>query len=297
VIALRPAESDADLEAWRHVRMAVVPNERAPSVEELRRLETPERLLLLAELDGGVVGCGFADRSDMGGLGSLAPRVLPDARCRGVGAALLGALASHLAACGFSEANALVDDDESLAFAERFGFREVDRQLELVRTIGPDDEEPPRAPDGVQLASLAARPDLSRVLYADLAVEAIADIPVDRPLEVSFEDWERGWVSLPEGTFLALADGEVVGCAGLMRDEDHPERAEHSFTAVRRDWRGRGVAKALKRATIAWAAERGIRELSTWTQRGNEPMRRLNERLGYVVRSRCATVRGPVPLR
>jgi mycothiol synthase len=82
-----------------------------------------------------------------------------------------------------------------------------------------------------------------------------------------------------------------------MRDDDRPDRAEHSLTAVRRDWRGLGVAKALKRATIAWAAESGIRELYTWTLCGNEPTRRLNERLGYVVRSRCRTVRGPVPLR
>jgi mycothiol synthase len=66
---------------------------------------------------------------------------------------------------------------------------------------------------------------------------------------------------------------------------------------VRRDWRGRGVAKALKQATIGWAAQSGIRELYTWTLCGNEPMQQLNERLGYVVRSRCRTVRGRVPLR
>jgi GNAT superfamily N-acetyltransferase len=296
VIELRQAESDAELEAWRRVRSTVVPNERAPSVDELRRLETPDRLLLLAELDGELAGSGFASRSDMGGLGSLAPRVLPEARRRGVGAALLEALATHLAAQGFSEANALVDDDGSLAFAARFGFREVDRQIEQVRTIGRE-EAPPQVPAGAELAALADRPDLSTALYTDLAAEAIADIPVDRPLDVSLEDWEREWTSLPEGTFLALAGGEIVGCAGLMRDDDRPDRAEHSLTAVRRDWRGRGIAKALKQATIAWAAESGIRELYTWTQRGNEPMQRLNERLGYVVRSRCWTVRGPVPLR
>ena len=296
MIALRRAESDAELEAWRRVRMAVVPNERAPSVKELRRVETPDRLLLLAELDGELAGTGFASRSDMGGLGSLAPRVLPEARRRGVGAALLEALAAHLAACGFSEANALVDDKGSLAFAERFGFREVDRQVEQVRVVRRG-EEPPRPPDGVELVSLAERPDLSRAVYTELAAEVLADIPVDRPLDVSLEDWERGWVSLPEGTFLALAGGDVVGCAGLMLDPDRPDRAEHSLTAVGRAWRGRGVAKALKQATIAWAATSGIGELYTWTQRGNEPMQRLNERLGYVVRSRCWTVRGPVPLR
>ena len=295
MIRLRSVDSDSDLEWWRQVRKAVVPNERAPSVEELRRTETPDRLLLLAELDDELAGSGLASRSEMAGLGSLAPRVLPEARRPGVGTALLEALAAHLAALGFSEANALVDDAGSLAFAERFGFREVDRQVEQVRTIGR--EEPPRTLDGVELVSLAERPDLSEAVYTQVAVEALADIPVSPPLQVSLEDWERGWTSLSEGTFLALAGGEVVGCAGLMLDPDRPDRAEHSLTAVRRDRRGRGVAMALKQAAIAWAAENGIRELYTWTQRGNEPMQRLNERLGYVVRSWCTTVRGPVRLR
>jgi mycothiol synthase len=295
VISLRAAESDLDLEAWRRVRMVVVPNERAAPVEELRRMETQDRLLLLAELEGELAGSGYASRSEMTGLGSLAPRVLPEARRRGVGTTLLEALAAHVAGLGFAEANTTVGDDPSLAFAERFGWREVDRQVEHVRTIGR--EEPAVAPDGVELVTLAELPDLSTAVYTEVAAEAIADIPVSPPLEVSLEDWERGWVSLPEGTFLALAGGEVVGCAGLLRDPDRPDRAEHSLTAVRRDLRGRGIAKALKQATIAWAAENGIRELYTWTQCGNESMQRLNERLGYVVRSWCSSVRGPVSLR
>jgi GNAT superfamily N-acetyltransferase len=295
MIRIRTAESDADLEAWRRVRMVVVPNERAPSVDELRRVETPDRLLLLAELDGELTGSGLASRSEMAGLGSLAPRVLPEARRRGVGTALFRPLAAHVDSLGFTEANSTVGDEESFAFAKRFGWREVDRQMEQVRTVGR--EEPPHAPDGVELVSLAERPDLSEAVYTQVAVEALADIPVSPPLQVSLEDWERGWTSLAEGTFLALAGDEVVGCAGLMLDPDRPDRAEHSLTAVRRDRRGRGFAKALKQATIAWAAANGIRELYTWTQRGNEPMQQLNERLGYVVRSWCTTVRGPVGLR
>jgi mycothiol synthase len=290
---IRPAETDADLEAWRQVRIAVLPNERAGSIEELRRGATPERLFLLAELDGEVVGSGFANRSDQAGIGSLAPRVLPEARRRGVGTALLEALARHLGDLGYSEANSLVDDEGALAFAERFGFREVDRQVEQVRAIGR--EEPPRIPDGVELVRMADRPQLSTAVYRDLAVQALADIPVTPPLAISLEDWEREWVTLPEGSFVALADDEIVGCAGLMRDPDRPDRAEHGLTAVRRDWRGRGLAKALKQATIEWAAENGISELSTWTQRGNENMQRVNERLGYAVRIWCISVRGPVP--
>ncbi len=35
MIAVRRAESDADLHAWRRVRIAAVPNERAQTVAEL----------------------------------------------------------------------------------------------------------------------------------------------------------------------------------------------------------------------------------------------------------------------
>jgi RimJ/RimL family protein N-acetyltransferase len=48
--------------------------------------------------------------------------------------------------------------------------------------------------------------------------------------------------------------------------------------------------------TIAWAAENGVRELHTWTQTGNEAMRAVNEKLGYVTRSVGIRVRGRLPL-
>jgi hypothetical protein len=41
------------------------------------------------------------------------------------------------------------------------------------------------------------------------------------------------------------------------------------------------VAGALKRAQIAWAKERGYEELQAQNELRNEPIRRLNERLGY----------------
>ena len=295
MISLRPAESDADLEAWRRVRIAVLPNERADSVEELRRGETSERLLLIAEVDGRVVGSGAAGRSDLPGLGFVAPRVLPEARRRGVGTALLYALADHVAALGFPATSALVDDAGSLAFAERFGFEEFERQVEQVRTI--DGHEPaPAAPDGVEIVSLAERPELFRRTYFELAQEAFEDLALAATIAVSLEDWEREWVSWPEGSFVALAGGEVVGCAGLVRDPDRADRAEHSLTAVRRDWRRRRLASALKQTTIAWAAANGLQELYTWTQRGNEGMRAVNEWLGYVIRGRCISLRAPLPL-
>jgi mycothiol synthase len=57
------------------------------------------------------------------------------------------------------------------------------------------------------------------------------------------------------------------------------------------------LALALKREKLAWAAANGIREIVTWTQRGNEGMRAVNERLGYVYRGVTVSVRAPLPLR
>jgi len=295
MIGVRRVESDADLEAWRRVRIAVLPNERTSTVEEIRRAETPEQLMLLAEADGELLGSGVAGRSDVGGHGFVAPRVLPDKRRNGVGTALLQRLAEHVESLGFPRAGSNVDDSGSLEFAHRFGFREHDRQVEQVREIA-GNEPTPRIPDGIELASLAERPELFPRVYHELAVEALADLAVTPKVEISFEDWEREWVTWPEGSFIALTGDEIVGCAGLIRDYDRPDRAEHSLTAVRRDWRGRGLAKALKRQTIAWAAANGLTELYTWTQTGNEAMQAVNERLGYSIRSTCITVRGAIPL-
>jgi len=294
VIDVRPAKTDAELEAWRQVRIAVLPNERCPSVEEMRRATTLESLRLLAMLDGELAGSGFADRSDFSGQGALAARVVPQFRRRGVGTALLRELAAHLERLGFDEVGSGVDDAGSLAFAERFGFREVDREVEQVKTVR--DEQWPDVPDGVEIVSVAERPELFERVYHELAREAFADFALDRALEISLDDWKREWITWPEGSFVALGGGEIVGVAGLLHDDDRPERAENSLTAVRRDWRRRGLASILKRAVLAWAAEGGVREIYTWTQRGNEGMRAVNEKLGYVTRTVSIRVRGSLPL-
>lgn len=293
-VALRVAETDADLEAWRQVRIAVLPNERCETVEWMRRSMTPERVYLLAELDGVLAGSGLAGRSDLGYAG-LHPRVLPWARRRGIGTALLLALAEHAIEHGFEEAGTTVDDPGSIAFAERFGYREVDRQIEQVRAIG--DEPAPDVPPGIEVVTVAERPELWRAAYDPLGLEALADFATDRPIIVSLEQWERDWLSSPEGMFIALSGNEIVGCAGLECDADHPERAENALTAVLRGWRRRGIATALKRVTLSYAADQGIRDVYTWTQNRNTVMRRLNERLGYVERTVSLTVRAPLPLR
>ena len=285
--------SDDDYQAWRRVRLAVVPGERADTVAEMREQDSPDRLMVLAAVDGTVVGSGVADRSDTAGGGFVAPRVLPDHRRRGVGSALLETLAAHIETLGLPELRGMVEDTGSLGFAEHFGFVETDRQVEQVRTVG--DEPPPSPPpDGVEVITLDQAPELWPASYDTFGTEVLADFALFEPLEISAEQWATSWAGDP--MFLARYDGEVIGCAGLHRDTDRPERGENALTAVRRTWRGRGIAAHLKRRTLQWAAENGVTELYTWTQARNVSMLRLNEHLGYVEGKTSITLCRPLPL-
>ena len=285
--------TDEDYQAWRAHRIALVPGERCETVGELRAQDSPSRLLLLAELDGSVVGSGLADRSATAGVGFAAPGVLPEHRRQGVGSALLRALAEHCTGLGLPVLRSHVDDPGSLPFAQVFGFAEVDRQIEQIRTVG--HEPPPSAPPaGVSVVTHDENPELWAACFETFGKEALADFAVYAPLEISAAQWNSSWRG--DTMFLALSGGEVIGCAGLDVDTDRPDRAENALTAVRRDWRGRGIASHLKRRTLQWAADHGVREIYTWTQAGNSSMLRLNEHLGYVTGQTSITVSRSLPL-
>lgn len=290
---IRTAETDADLAAWRQVHQVVVPGERNPSVEELRAMASPRRVLLLAESpEGQVVGSGVADDSSLGGA-YVSARVISAARRRGVGTALLLALVRQAEAFGHATVSAGVQDPGSLAFATRFGFTEIDREVEQICTVG--EASDPVVPAGIEIVTVAERPELWEQAYYDV-YDTFADMALTSTPTFPLTEWTSEWITTPEASFLALAGGSVVGVASLLLDPDEPGRAENGYTAVRREWRGRGIAAALKRTTLAWAARHGIREVYTWTQQGNDDMRAVNEKLGYRYGEVSIRVRAPLPL-
>ena len=97
-----------------------------------------------------------------------------------------------------------------------------------------------------------------------------------------------------DATFVAVAREEVVGFAKLSLTEAQPEIAYHDLTAVKRAWRGRGVARALKATQIGWAKRAGYKRLSTNNEERNAPIRRLNERFGYRPGPALILFRGPL---
>jgi mycothiol synthase len=293
-IDLRVVTTPDDLEAWAALKSTVVPNEPV-TAEQLTATDEPGRILLLAEHGGVLAGCGIAALSSFGDRAFMAVRVLPEHRRRGVASELVRALAEHARSLERTGVNAFVDaaDEGSIAFAHRLGLSEVDYQLEQGRIIGGEPE--PVAPDGIEIVSLEGR--RSELLEAvwPVAQEGYEDMPLPGDIHYPLATWLRDEATRPEGSFVAFEGDAIVGYAGLGEHANGRATAEHGLTVVRRDRRGRGIARALKLAQLHWASCSGVVELVTWTQKGNEAMQALNSSLGYVNRSRVLTMQGPIP--
>jgi GNAT superfamily N-acetyltransferase len=242
----------------------------------------------LAVIDDEPVGSAFVailpSRRD---VGNASITVLAAHRGRGAGSALYRDLSAWCREQGVDTIHTQLEaeDPASVEFAQRRGFTEIERYGRMILDLGAVDGPAMPPPAGIEIVSWAERPELARGIY-DVAVEAYPDMPGNEHDEMEpFEDWlvhdMQGSADRPEATFLALAGDEVVGYAKFFLTAAQPSEAFHDTTGVKRAWRGRGVAGALKRAQIAWAKQQGYERLVTGNEMRNQPIRRLNASLGY----------------
>ena len=276
------AETEADFVLCAAIKNAVQPGEPVTAAE-LR--DDPGARLFLSGDDGYAV----VKESSLAGCAFAMVRVLPAARFRGVGSALLSVCSDEARALGLEALYGRVDggDEMSLAFLQRRGFVEIAREIEQVRELGA--EEQPEPPPGIELTELA--PEHLVGVYA-VAVDAIPDMAL--AAELAAAPYER-WLADMRGrtVHVALEGDLVVGFATLAPLAALPDVLEHELTGVLRSHRRRGIAEALKRRQIAWAAGAGYRRLVTYTQEGNDAMRALNLKLGYRERLAAIAVKGP----
>ena len=131
----------------------------------------------------------------------------------------------------------------------------------------------PNAPFQIRPASDDDRLPLA-VLFAAVAEERDG-IATEPPVDV--EARAASWTL--DGTFVAVADAEIVGSL-------HLERSRHGFgeigMAVGREWRGRGVGSALLAAAIEWARERGLHKLSLGVFAHNDAAIALYRKFGFI---------------
>jgi mycothiol synthase len=279
VVEVAPIVGEAEEQVSLDVYNEVWPHDRV-GLAEVHSFKSSliDHVDLLARIDGEVVGSGFGARQPQVPDRVVAlVTVLPAKRRRGTGTSLYETLSAWGRERGLSMIEAVVSDDdpESLAFAERRGFVEERHEkgvaLDLTRS------EPPlvEPPEGIEIVTWAERLELARGMY-EVALEASPDIPgfADDELE-AFEDWlaheMQGSGDKPEATFVALAGDEVVGFAKFSLTDAQPTTAHHDLTGVKRAWRGRGIARALKATQIGWAKANGYEQLHT---RNDERTRR-----------------------
>lgn len=294
---IRPCADDDDKAASLAIYNAIWPLD-AITMDEVRSFESRASDYADFLALGGSAWVGLLPWRP--GFGEALVTVLPEYRRQGLGTAFYARISSWLTERKIREIDATVpeDDEESIAFAVKRGFREVERNGRMILDLGAIDPEPPAPPEGVEIVTWAERPDLVRGIY-EVACEAYPDIPGDRDETVEpFEDWLQHEMKGPgdraDATFLAVAGDEVVGYAKFSLTAAQPETAHHDMTGVKRAWRGRGIAGALKREQISWAKERGYKRLATQNEVRNEPIRRLNHRLGYREAPGRILLRGPV---
>lgn len=301
MIEIAECANEADKQLSLDVYNAVWPHD-AVTMDEVSVYEAGALgyVDLLARLEGRAVGSAHGARTPQRpDEVRVLLTVLADARRRGVGTALYERISDWAREQGIGglEATVADDDPESLAFAQSRGFVEHKREGGLVLDLTRIDPPVVAPPPGVEIVLWDERPELARGIY-EVQLEAFPDIPgsEDRLAE-PFDSWLARDSRAAAHTFVAVAGEEVVGFAKLAPTHARPKVADNHLTAVRRAWRRRGIARALKAAQLAWAKEHGFEQLQTRTELRNEPMRRLNEELGYEAAVGRVYLRGPLSAR
>ena len=256
---------------------------------------------LLATVGDEAAGCGVGRPSSIQSSLYAMVRVLPEHRNQGAGQQFYEAISAHARTLGRSSMWGRIreDDEASRSFAANRGFREAGREYEVVLDTSEADVSG-APPEGIELVSLAERPDLEEAVH-EVDSEVSADVP--RPEGDDFEGppfrrWREQYLegpgAVPDALIAALEDGEVVGYTALRRRGAISPVAENMLTAVRRPWRRRGIAVALKREQIARARAAGIERIFTTNDESNAGMRGVNARLGYKPAPTQIVVSGPL---
>lgn len=246
--------------------------------------------------DGQIIGYGAAFRApwvDPGSVGSVFC-VHPDFRGEGVGGRILNYIENWAVENRASVLTSVIMDwiEESVPFAEKHGFSVDAHVFDLVLNLDGLDTSLAEATirevkeSGLQFLTLADLPgeDSETKLY-ELCVETSKDNPGQYGSLPPFEQWRKEF--LPEDTsrkdwvFIAVDGEEFAGVTQLFSTEDEGVLYTN-YTGVQKEYRGRGIAKALKLISIEAARKAGAHTMTTDSEAQNTPMQHINRSLGYI---------------
>ncbi len=299
-VTLRQIDLETDLPG-----LAALENEEADepvTVETLREQEAkrPTNELnvrrIAVDADGHIIGSAeaFHRENHRAGAYWIALRVAQACRRQRIGTALYNELEASARQQGAAMLRIKIKEDktESLRFARRHGFQVAQHQFRSILDVAAFDAsrfdgiiESVQA-QGIRFFSFADTDGgigAQRRLY-DLNTIVASDNPANDPGDVwLFEDFVKDvyggdWFR-PEGQIFA-ADGETwVGMAAV--GEVRPGRMHNMMTGVRREYRGRHIALALKLLAIEFCRQHNAVSIDTGNDSTNAAMLAINRKLGY----------------
>jgi mycothiol synthase len=219
-----------------------------------------------------------------------------DMRRRGIGGVLLGELETLLRDRGGD--TVMLYTSESDAGINQFlvhhgyaeSFRGYQQWLSL-HGFDPNRFDPnwqPLLERGIHLRSLAQLRDgwdTAKQFY-DLYITLEQDAPRADEYFVaqSFEEFSANQYdspsSFPDGVTFAVKDNDLIGLNILYRDS-HSSVFHNGLTGVRREFRGLGLALALKLEGIRVALAHGSEGITSYNASTNTAILKLNEKLGF----------------
>ena len=239
----------------------------------------------MAEIDVGLVVCdpagvvvafGFLD----GGLAR--PNVHPDATGRGIGTWLREQLEERAREAGTTELRQDVfgSNDAARELLAKAGYEVTQLYWRMTRDL--DGSEPaPSWPDGAQPRPYNPGDD-DRDAH-ELVEDAFTDIPGN--VSHTLDEWRPRAFGAQFAPDLATVAGDMAGVALAERWDEGDGYL--SYLAVARDWRGRGLGRALLQATLRNFADAGLKRGVLSVNGRNESATRLYQDAGMDVEFRA----------
>jgi len=264
----------------------------------------------VAREDGRIVGRSeyWVSEWDNTHLAWLGVEVHPDARRRGVGSALVGALVERArvegrttlgtdgwdapATYGFTAAHGF--EKASQAINRRQFIADIDQDVlaklydeaaiaaaayELVQIVGP-------TPDDLMDRVAAMSAAINDAPTDDLDIEDEV-FPPER-----IRGYENAVLAKGERMYRLVArhkdSGELAGHTIVAVEAERPKLGHQHDTSVVREHRGHHLGLLLKSAMLLWLAdvEPQLESVDTWNAESNDHMIAVNEQLGYRVLGR-----------
>jgi GNAT superfamily N-acetyltransferase len=220
----------------------------------------------------------------------------PAEQGEGVGGAIYRKIEEELGNLEAISATTVIKEDlpRQREFFDHRGFREVARIWESrldLRTI-----------DTTKFQAYITKAEKEGIIFTDLTNEPpqsgslrgihelVQLITADMPREgvftpISYEQWQALVFNsdrlLPEGYILAKRGPEFVGISNVYKNEKEPRNLSQDDTGVRREYRGRGIATALKLKVIEFGQKNGYEMIKTWNDSNNPAMLAVNTKLGF----------------